>query len=311
MISFDTVSKRYRDVDALRDVSFSVRPGEVVGYIGPNGAGKTTTLRILAGLVSGYQGTVTLDGKDVESDRNSLHRVVGYLPQDTGFQEWRTSARALLTLGTLSGLGGDKLKRRVGAVLEMLGIGDYADRRINHLSGGTRQKLLFAQAILHDPQYIVLDEPLSGLDPASRFRLKEIVRTARSADRAVLFSSHVLADVEDLADRIVIINHGRIVAAGTPAELRSQYGSDVTIEIVMRADPVQAVLQSVGASSAASTEIVSSTRALLRYGNEAQASAGMKELLGHLARVEQDVRVVRRVEPSLEEIYIALTEVSE
>lgn len=310
MIAFQSVSKKYRDVEALRDVSFSVRPGEVVGYIGPNGAGKTTTLRILAGLVSAYQGAVTVDGENVEANRAALHKTLGYLPQDTGFQEWRTSARALMTLGTLSGLETIALKRRVGAVMEMLGITEYADRRINHLSGGTRQKLLFAQAILHDPRYIVLDEPLSGLDPASRFKLKEIVRTARAADRAILFSSHVLADVEDLADRIAIINRGRIVAFGTPAELRAQYGSDTTIEVEMRSQAVEPILASIASGATPSVEAVTPTRALLRYASDQDATTGMQDLLARLSRIDSEVRAVRRVEPSLEEIYISLTEAS-
>jgi ABC-2 type transport system ATP-binding protein len=307
VIEFRSVSKNYGEVRALNDVSFSLHPGEVFGYIGPNGAGKTTTLRALTGLVAGYGGTILLDGSDIENGREDLHRRLGYLPQDSGFQEWRTAAGALTTLGRLSGVDPAKLGRRVNAVLDLLGIREYADRKVAKLSGGTRQKLLFAQAILHDPEILILDEPLSGLDPASRFQMKEIVRAAAADGRTVLLSSHVLADVEDLADRIAIINRGSIAAAGTPAELRAEHGSDNVVEVSVSGGiaDVEELLRSVP-TPATLHDPDSSTRRYT-FSDDEDATRAMKVLLTSLGSASCNVRSIRRVDPSLEEIYIELT----
>ncbi|TFH04063.1 MAG: ABC transporter ATP-binding protein, partial [Spirochaetales bacterium] len=192
MIEFVSVSKHYGDVAALRDASFAIEPGEIFGYIGPNGAGKTTTIRVLTGLVGSYEGTVRIDGKDIESARHVYHKMIGYLPQESGFQEWRTVRHTLTTFGLLSGMEKQTLQQRIGAILTRLDLTEYAERRIAILSGGTRQRVAFAQALLHDPEILILDEPLNGLDPVSRYQMKEIIRSMASARRTVLFSSHVL-----------------------------------------------------------------------------------------------------------------------
>jgi ABC-2 type transport system ATP-binding protein len=308
LIEFRNVSKRYADAVALQEVSFALKPGEVFGYIGPNGAGKTTTLRILTGLTSGYTGTVTLDGADVEKRRGTLHRSIGYLPQDGGFQEWRTTRRTLMTFGRLSGLDARKLPRRVRAVLDLLAISEYADRRIVHLSGGTRQKLLFAQAILHDPQVLILDEPLSGLDPASRHQMKRIMKVTAEEGRTVLLSSHVLADVEDLADRIAILHRGRIADTGTPAELRAAYQRGVVVEVTATAPlrPDDSVFSRIPTVERAEQGSPESIR--LHFAAGTDADEAIRLVMAPLSESTRGIRQVRQVEPSLEEIYLSLTE---
>lgn len=162
------VSKRYRQVVALDNVSLSIEPGEIFGYIGPNGAGKTTTIRILVGLITDFQGQVTIAGQSRAAIRGRLQKILGYLPQEVGFQEWRTVEHALTTFGLLSGLSDSQLQRRIAEVLDLLYLTPVRRKTIAHLSGGMVQKLGLAQALLHNPPLLVLDEPLAGLDPASR-----------------------------------------------------------------------------------------------------------------------------------------------
>ncbi|MHA1532980.1 MAG: ABC transporter ATP-binding protein [Candidatus Heimdallarchaeota archaeon] len=167
IIEFLNVSKNYKDVQALREASFSIKQGDIFGYIGPNGAGKTTTLKILVGLISDYSGEVKINNESIK-DQSNFSQQIGYLPQDVGFQEWRTIDHALVTFGRLSGMSKEELHQRIPEVLELVGLLDARKRKIRHLSGGMQQKLKLAQALLHKPSILVLDEPMSGLDPTRR-----------------------------------------------------------------------------------------------------------------------------------------------
>ena len=172
------VSKTYGQFQALDDVSFAIRAGEVFGYIGPNGAGKTTTMKILIGLITDFQGDVAIGGCRIPQQIGEAHKLLGYLPQNVAFQEWRTVDQALLTFGRLSGLTDTQLEGRIPALLDLLSLSDVRHKKISQLSGGMAQKVGLAQALLHEPKLLVLDEPLGGLDPLSRHQLKEIVLNA-------------------------------------------------------------------------------------------------------------------------------------
>ena len=161
------VSKRYRDLHALTDVSFDLHEGEVFGYLGPNGAGKTTTLKILAGLIHKFEGSVQVAGHSMPERRDDVHKLIGFLPQSAGFQDWRTADNALRTFGILSGVPEREVSVRIGEWLERFDLEKVRHKRINKLSGGMIQKLGFIQALLHRPKLLILDEPLAGLDPAS------------------------------------------------------------------------------------------------------------------------------------------------
>ncbi|MHA1356398.1 MAG: ABC transporter ATP-binding protein [Candidatus Heimdallarchaeota archaeon] len=164
IIEFSNVYKSYKDVKALLGVSFSIKKGEIFGYIGPNGAGKTTTLKILVGLLTDFTGEVKVE-KELLANHQNLGARIGYMPQEVGFQEWRTVNEALVTFGLLSGMDKTDIEKRIPEVLELLGLSESQKRKIKHLSGGMQQKLKLAQALLHNPSILVLDEPLSGLDP--------------------------------------------------------------------------------------------------------------------------------------------------
>jgi ABC-2 type transport system ATP-binding protein len=236
MVSFRGVSKSYGEVPALRAVSFDLREGEIFGFIGPNGAGKTTTMKILVGLLTGFEGSVEVAGLPMPERRDALYRTVGYMPQAIAFQEWRTVGHALLTFGRLSGLSRDEVRARIPSVLEEVGLGPVQDRKVMHLSGGMAQKLGLAQALLHAPRLLVLDEPVAGLDPGSRIQVKAILRGLRDRGATVIFSSHILSDVQDVADRIGILRSGEMVSVGDLEELKRQFSVNDDIEVVLSRD---------------------------------------------------------------------------
>ena len=213
-------------------MSFAIKKGEIFGYIGPNGAGKTTTMKILVGLIKEYQGTILINGIDLSKSQTYVHKILGYLPQEVGFQEWRTIDHALKTFGRLSGLDSEHLELRIKNVLEQVGLLDVRYKKITHLSGGMRQKLRFAQALLHEPELLVLDEPLSGLDPSSRYQMKNIIMNlAKQKEITIFLSSHILSDVQDIADRIGILHLGNMMKVGTPEDLQRDFQIGNMLEI--------------------------------------------------------------------------------
>ncbi len=313
MITLKSVSKSYGTVHALRDLSLELARGEVFGYIGPNGAGKTTTIKILTGLIRDYRGEVQIDGTDIRATEGQLHARVGYLPQDVGFQEWRTVEHALQTFGLLSGLHRTALPAAIDRALDRAGISEHRKRRIVHLSGGTIQRLRLAQAILHDPDILVLDEPLSGLDPASRFQVKEIVKELANQDRLVLVSSHILSEIEGLASRIGILHGGRLREIGTPAELRDRYQVGTVVEVTVRpgakfdwnliaGPPVTRVDPPEGSAASAGTT------ARLHVDPSIDLDDAISQIMKRLIAQAVPVRSIRHAQPSLEEVYLNLTE---
>lgn len=303
LLSVRGVTKRYWNLTALSGVSFRIRRGEIFGYIGPNGAGKTTTIKILVGLIRDFQGTVEVDGRSARTAPDSLHQLLGYLPQKAAFQEWRTVDQALTTFGRLSGLSPSELAVRIPEVLELLRIPETRDRRIAQLSGGTVQKVGMAQAILHRPPLLVLDEPMAGLDPASRYEFKAIFRSLRSAGTTIFFSSHILSDVQDVADRIGILNRGELVHVGTFDELRARVATPKDVEILLSRGSgptlpaaVRALL--LGLDSSVPGRLVAHLRP------DADLDETIDALIGALREAGCRIRAVRPVVPDLEELYM-------
>lgn len=233
LLSFKSVSKYYKQFRALNNVSFEINKGEIFGYIGRNGAGKTTTIKIMTGLLQKFSGNYSLNGYKLPEEMSKVREMFGFMPQSVGFQDWRTTEHALRTFGQLSGMSGKALEYRIGEVLDLLKISQFRRKKIKELSGGTIQKVGIAQAILHRPELLILDEPLSGLDPESRYNLKDIIRTVRNEGTTIFFSSHILSDVEDLADRIGIIDGGEILTRGSLSELKEELGAVTGIEIFL------------------------------------------------------------------------------
>ncbi|MEG7380666.1 ABC transporter ATP-binding protein [Bacillus subtilis] len=221
MLSIESLSKSYRHHQAVKNVSFHVNENECVALLGPNGAGKTTTLHMLAGLLSPTSGTIKLLGEK-KPDR----RLIGYLPQYPAFYSWMTANEFLTFAGRLSGLSKKKCQEEIGGMLEFVGLQEAAHKRIGGYSGGMKQRLGLAQALLHKPKLLILDEPVSALDPSGRFEVLDMMRELKK-HMAVLFSTHVLHDAEQVCDQVVIMKNGEVSWKGELQQLKNQHQTNV------------------------------------------------------------------------------------
>jgi ABC-2 type transport system ATP-binding protein len=204
-------------VEAIRDVSLEVAPGQIFGLLGPNGAGKTTTLKVLMGLVRASSGKAEVFGMPAGDVR--ARRRLGYLPETPYFYDYLTGREFLMLVGQLSDLSRKEAAKRADGLLERVGIAEAATRALRRYSKGMLQRIGLAQTLIHDPELVILDEPLTGLDPIGRKQLRELIAELRAEGKTVVFSSHVLSDVEQLADRVAIVVRGRTVSSGKLSEL--------------------------------------------------------------------------------------------
>ena len=224
MIQVENLHKRFGEVVAVDGVSFQAVDGAVTGLLGPNGAGKTTTLRMLYALMKPDQGTIDVDGVDAVAEPQRAQAKLGVLPDVSGLYPRLTPREHIEYYGQLHALSGQLLRDRMAYLIDTLDMKAIADRRTQGFSHGERTKVALARAVVHDPPNILLDEPTNGLDVMSTRAVRDIIRRFRNEGRCVLFSSHVMQEVSALCDRIIVIARGRIVASGTPDELRSQTG---------------------------------------------------------------------------------------
>jgi ABC-2 type transport system ATP-binding protein len=235
--------KRFHGITVVDDVSFVVRPGEVVGYLGPNGSGKTTTGRMLTGLVEPSSGSVLFEGRNVSDDPIEYRRRLGYVPEEPTLYPFLSAREQLRLLGRLRELPAASMERKMTALLELFGMADAAEQSISAYSKGMRQKVLIIAALLHDPDLLIFDEPDSGLDITTSLILRHLVHTLAARGKAVLYSSHVLEVVEKLCTRVIVLHRGRIVAQDTVQQLRTlmahQSLEEVFAELVLETNPEQ------------------------------------------------------------------------
>ena len=213
-------------VKAVQGVTFTARDGEITGLLGPNGAGKTTTLRMLYTLMSPESGRVQVDGLDSVKDAEAVRRRLGVLPDARGVYKRLTARENIAYFGRLHGMSEADIARRTRELSAALGMEDVLDRQTEGFSQGQRTKTAIARALVHDPRNVILDEPTNGLDVMTTRGLREFLRQLRSEGRCVIFSSHIMQEVAALCDRIVVIAQGKVMASGTPDELRAQTGED-------------------------------------------------------------------------------------
>lgn len=215
-------------VFAVDGIDLDVHQGEIFAFLGPNGAGKTTTVRMLTTLLRPSSGTARVAGFDLFTEQHEIRRSIGVALQEAGLDQMATGRELLKLQAELFGIGSAEASRRAAELLELVGLVDAADRRIKTYSGGMKRRLDLASALVHGPRLLFLDEPTEGLDPASRAVMwQEVARLNREDGVTVFLTTHYLEEADQLADRIAIIDHGRIVAEGTPAELKATVGGDV------------------------------------------------------------------------------------
>jgi ABC-2 type transport system ATP-binding protein len=233
------VSKSYGTHRAVRDVSFALRGGELVGLLGPNGAGKSTSVAIISGLLPADSGEVLINGERLQADDDPRKRLLGLVPQDLALYEELSAYENLRLFGSLYGLFGPALDAAIQAAIALVGLDGRQSDRVNVYSGGMKRRLNLAAGLLHDPEILLLDEPTVGVDPQSRNAIFENIEALKRRGKAVLYTTHYMEEAERLADRVVVIDHGQVVADGTIADLKRRIGSaegaKVTLEDVFLA----------------------------------------------------------------------------
>jgi ABC-2 type transport system ATP-binding protein len=302
MIEVENLTKYYGPLPAVQEISFRALRGEILGFLGPNGAGKTTTMRILTGFMPPSGGKATVAGFDVVEDSLEVRRRVGYMPETVPLYPEMAVTEYLEFMGSLRRV--EKLEERVDSVLEQLGLEDRATSFIGALSKGLRQRVGLAQALLHEPEVLILDEPTIGLDPAQIIEVRELIAGLRT-NRTVMLSTHILSEAQQVCDRVLIINRGRIVAEDTPANLQAQLAG--AERVLVRA----------------AAETAELTRALRKVPGldaiEPTGEEGMLELSGPpgkdlrpavaraVVKAGLDLLELRAVGVSLESIFLQLT----
>ena len=226
MIQVHDLQKRFGEVVAVDGISFRAEDGKVTALLGPNGAGKTTTLRTIYGLIKPDRGHISIDGLDIATNPMAAQRKIGALPEARGAYPRLTPREHVQYFARLQGLSRRVSDERCEALVERLGMTEIADRRTEGFSHGERTKVALARALVHEPQNVLLDEPTNGLDVMSTRAIRELVRQLRGEGKCVLFSSHVMQEVAALCDSIVVVSNGRVVAHGTPDDLRAATGRE-------------------------------------------------------------------------------------
>ncbi len=297
MIRADRLTKRFGPIAAVQDLSFEVPPGEILGFLGPNGAGKSTTLRILSGYWPPTSGRASIDGFDLVRASLAARRRLGYLPENFAAPPELRVQEYLRFRAGLKGLGRGR-RARVEEVLEQLGLGPRRRQPVGALSKGFRQRLGLADALLAKPPALLLDEPLSGLDPLQRLEFRAFLREQARQGTAILFSSHVLPEVEDLADRVLVLHRGRMRALGPPGELATRLPGLERLALRPGARPAEArALLAADPGVATLEESEGEWILRLRPGTRPE------ELLQRLAAAGCAPAEFRRLRPRLEELF--------
>ncbi|WP_421798082.1 ABC transporter ATP-binding protein [Haliscomenobacter sp.] len=224
IIQIDNLSKFFGKKQVLHDISLHIQPGQVIGYIGPNGAGKSTTVRILAGLDDNFKGSVKIKGIDVKENPLAVKRIIGYIPELADLYDVLTPLEFLLLVGRLHDMDDAQIEERASRMLDFLGLKDQLHERMDTFSKGMRQKVLLVSGLLHNPEIIFMDEPLSGLDANAVILVKEIILRLVEQGKTIIYCSHNMDTVEKISDRIILIAEGKVVADGNFQELKRNEG---------------------------------------------------------------------------------------
>ena len=306
MIEVNGLTKRYGDLVAVDGLSFRVEAGEIFGLLGPNGAGKSTTIGCISGLVAPGDGSVRVLGLEV-SDGVAARRSLGVVPQDLALYEELSAVQNLRYWGAAYGMRGHALKRRIAEVLDLVGLEDRAREPCGNFSGGMKRRLNFACGIVHRPQVLLLDEPTVGVDPQSRVKLLDLVRAQAQQGACVLYTTHYMEEAEGLCDRVGIVDHGRLIALGSLAELRSQVGERDLLRLSGRFDPEKVGLALRDArGQIGDVELAQANSEQLTLALQ-EASRKLPAIFETLAQTGAEVRESTLTQPNLEALFIKLT----
>ena len=303
MIEVSDLRKSYGELVAVDGISFTAQPGQIFGLLGPNGAGKSTTIGCISGLLQPSGGQVRVQSFDVVRAGVESRRQLGIVPQELALYEDLSATENLNFWGSAYGLRGSRLKERVASVLELTGLQDRASEPTRNFSGGMKRRLNFAAGIVHEPKVLLLDEPTVGVDPQSRVRLLDLVREQTAAGTTVLYTTHYMEEAETLCDQLAIVDHGRIIAAGTLDELKGLLGENDVLRMTGLFDSNSSTR---ALADVEGVEVVQSTETELRLSAQ-DAIHRLPAILTALQEAGAEVRDTTVTHPSLESLFIKLT----
>ncbi len=304
MIEVQNLTRYYGHFPAVQDVSFSIEDGQIIGLLGLNGAGKSTTLKCLAGLLTPSSGTVTINGVDVVAAPESLKRSIGFLPESPPVYADMTVSDFVVYVGQLKGMSKADARKRLPEAIELAGLQGREDQVIGTLSHGFRKRVGIAQAVIHDPKLVILDEPISGLDPKQIREMRKVIRRLGEG-RVVIVSSHILGEISQTCDRLLVLHKGRLQAQGTEQQLAKRLG-DSKIVITVRGESAKLM------AWLGSHKLVESATAREVSGPYASAVVDLhgdsrEQLLGELVGAGFGIRLVEVPDTELEEVFLGLT----
>ncbi len=308
MIEVRHLTKRYGQHVAVSDLSFTIDTGVIYGFLGPNGAGKSTTMNIITGCLGATEGEVLIDGHSIADEPMQAKKCVGYLPEQPPLYTDMTPAEYLRFVAKAKGVSGKALAGQVAAVMEKTRITEVRHRLIRNLSKGYKQRVGIAQALLGDPEVIILDEPTVGLDPAQIIEIRELIREL-GREHTIVLSSHILSEVQAVCDHIMIISRGKLVASDTPERLTALFAGDTTVRLEVQGEKnaVKQVLKAVeGVGEAACTETKDgTTRCEVKQKGDSDIRAALQSAF---TAAGLPILEMTRVKASLEDVFLELTQ---
>jgi ABC-2 type transport system ATP-binding protein len=304
LLMVNDLTKKFKNVEAVKGVTFSVQKGEAYGLLGPNGAGKTTTIQMITGLFPPSFGTITIGGIDMIQTPKKAQGLIGIVPQEIALYQNMSARENLKFWGRMYGLSGPLLKERVEEALELIGLADRAKDKVSTFSGGMKRRVNIAAAILHRPELLIMDEPTVGIDPQSRTHILDTVRRLNNEGMTVIYTSHYMEEVEYLCERIGIMDHGQFIAQGTISELRESIGDRSRIILSFSHEPnlqqVQLLLPDIH-----DEDIQWNEEKLTVFHKKPQEI--LSELVQQVTKAGAQVKAVEIVEPNLESVFLHLT----
>ena len=308
LIEVKNLTKKYGSVTALDDVSFKIRDGRIYGFLGPNGAGKSTTMNIITGCLAATSGSVLINGYDICNDPIEAKKQIGYLPEIPPLYTDMTAFEYLHFVAEAKGVGAKRAEKQVNEAMQQTGIAHMKDRLISGLSKGYKQRVGIAQAMLGNPDIIILDEPTVGLDPSQIIEIRELIRRLGQS-KTVILSSHILAEISEVCDHIIIISRGKIVADNTLEELEARVGDGTTLRMSIKGDRA-GILEVIGHyPSVRECRVVGEQDGIVKLELDVPKTVDIRdELFFAMAERRYAVVSIEQVTASLEEVFLSLTD---
>ncbi|MBX3045390.1 MAG: ABC transporter ATP-binding protein [Anaerolineales bacterium] len=305
MLQAQNLHKRYEKVHAVQGISFDIQQGEIFSLLGPNGAGKTTTISMLSCLLSATEGDAVIDGHSVGTQADAVKRVIGVVPQEIALYPDLTARENLMFWGKMYSLSGAHLKQRVAETLEIAGLSDRANEKVETYSGGMKRRINIAVGLLHEPKVLFMDEPTVGIDPQSRRRILDTVLELNQRGLTVLYTTHYMEEAAELSRRIGIVDHGKLIALGTQDELTKLVGERDTVRIgISSVNDTDALLAALTKLSGVDHAALEEDELVLQATN---ANAHLSQIIGAIGAAGGQVKSIKVAEPNLEAVFLHLT----